>query len=152
MIDAVLLPPDGTETSITDLVANHPDFETPFAALEATGLIETLANEGNFTVLAPIDDAFEKLPRGLLSLLTRFALRILESILLYHTMDGAISSDEIVTQDAISSLLGREIVVEVTDDGMILNGNVKVLTADLQAGTGVIHVIDTVVLPMRLFR
>ncbi|MBN00574.1 MAG: hypothetical protein CMJ77_15775 [Planctomycetaceae bacterium] len=152
VIDAVLLPPDASETSITDLVANNPDFETLFAALEATGLNETLASEGNFTVFAPTDDAFEKLPRGLVSLLTRFAPRILESILLYHTVDGAIPSSEIVTQDSVSSLLGRNIDVEVTEGGVILNGNVKVITTDIQASNGVIHVIDTVLLPIRLFR
>ncbi len=152
VIDAVLLPPQGPAQSIAEIVAGDDNFETLRSALETTGLTDTLAGEGTFTVFAPTDDAFAKLPRYLLPALTRFAPDVLRNILLYHVTDTQLPSQELTQLDAVSTLLGRDVHVSVTGDGVVLNGNVRVSVTDIQATNGVIHVIDAVLLPIRFFR
>ena len=152
VIDAVLLPPTAPDQTIAELVSGNEDFETLLAALEATGLKEALDAEGSFTVFAPTDDAFDKLPRGLLSVLTRFAPDILESILLYHVVDTALPSPELAQLESLDTLLGRKLNVDLTDEGVLPNDKVLVTVTDIQASNGVVHVIDTVLLPSRFHR
>lgn len=147
VIDAVLLPPEGPTQSIAEIVADSEDFETLEVALNATGLTSTLAADGSFTVFAPTDDAFAKLSPFVLNLLVNFLPSVLENILLYHVADTVITSAEIVQLDSITTLNGRDISINVTDTGVVLNNRVNVTVTDIAATNGVIHVIDTVLFP-----
>ena len=144
IIDAVLLPPEGPTQSIAEIVAGSDDFDTLELALNATGLTDTLAGDGTFTVFAPTDEAFDKLPSFALNLLVKYAPRFLEQILLYHVTDTVLSSQEIVQLDSLTMLNGRDLSIRVTETGVVLNNRVKVLVTDIEATNGVIHVIDTV--------
>ena len=109
-------------------------------ALTAAGLIETLKSEGPFTVFAPTDDAFDALGENVPSDLT--------PVLLYHVLGSPVYSDEI-SSGIVNSLNAAdpEIVVEVSDMGVMLNGSAKVVATDIVGTNGVIHVIDAVILP-----
>jgi transforming growth factor-beta-induced protein len=136
-IDAVILPPD-----IVHIAAQNKDFETLVAAVAGANLAETLADpEGSFTVFAPTDMAFEALGANVPSDLT--------PILLYHVLGSPVFSDEI-SSGIIQSLNSDdpEIIVEVSDMGVMLNGSAKVVATDIVGTNGVIHVIDQVILPI----
>ncbi|MFC2113005.1 fasciclin domain-containing protein [Bacteroidota bacterium] len=136
-IDAVILPP-----TIVDIASKNDNFETLVSAVVDAGLAETLSSaDGTFTVFAPTDDAFSALGGNVPSDLT--------PILLYHVLGSPVFSDEI-SSSILSSLNGTdpEIVVEVTDMGVMLNGSAKVIATDIVGTNGVIHVIDQVILPI----
>ena len=136
-IDAVILPP-----TVVDLVVQNGNFETLVAAVVGADLAETLSDEGGtFTVFAPTDAAFAALGESLPSDLT--------PILLYHVLGSPVYSDEI-SSGIISSLneSDPEIVVEVSDMGVMLNGSAQVVATDIVGTNGVIHVIDQVILPI----
>lgn len=121
-------------------------FATLLTAVEAAGLTETLQGEGPFTVFAPTDDAFAMLPEGTIEALLA-DIPSLTDILLYHVVSGAVTSDVVVGLDSAATVQGSEITIEVVDGEVILNGSVKVVTVDIAASNGVIHVIDAVLLP-----
>lgn len=136
-IDAVILPP-----TIVDIAAQNEDFETLVGAVVGADLASTLSDaNGTFTVFAPTDMAFEALEGNLPSDLT--------PILLYHVLRSPVFSDEI-SSGIIQSLNSDdpEIVVEVSDMGVMLNGSAKVVATDIVGTNGVIHVIDQVILPI----
>ena len=136
-IDAVILPP-----TVVDLAVQNGNFETLVAAVVGADLAETLSDEGGtFTVFAPTDAAFAALGESLPSDLT--------PILLYHVLGSPVYSDEI-SSGIISSLneSDPEIVVEVSDMGVMLNGSAQVVATDIVGTNGVIHVIDQVILPI----
>lgn len=136
-IDAVILPP-----SIVDIAAQNEDFETLVSAVVGAGLAGTLSDaSGTFTVFAPTDDAFATLGTDVPSDLT--------PILLYHVLGSPVFSDEI-SSGIVSSLNAAdpEIVVEVSDMGVMLNGSAKVIATDIVGTNGVIHVIDQVIIPI----
>ena len=136
-IDAVILPP-----TVVDLAVQNGNFETLVAAVVGADLAETLSDiDGTFTVFAPTDAAFAALGESLPSDLT--------PILLYHVLGSPVYSDEI-SSGIISSLneTDPEIVVEVSDMGVMLNGSAQVVATDIVGTNGVIHVIDQVILPI----
>lgn len=136
-IDAVILPP-----TVVDLAVQNGSFETLVSAVVGAGLAETLSDaSGTFTVFAPTDEAFGALQGEIPSDLT--------PILLYHVLGSAVYSDEI-SSGIVSSLNASdpEIVVEVSDMGVMLNGSAKVVATDIVGTNGVIHVIDQVILPI----
>jgi transforming growth factor-beta-induced protein len=136
-IDQVILPP-----TVVDIAAKNADFETLVSAVVGAGLDGTLSDaSGTFTVFAPTDAAFEGLGGNLPSDLT--------PILLYHVLGSPVFSDE-VSSGIISSLNATdpEIVVEVNDMGVMLNGSANVIATDIVGTNGVIHVIDQVILPI----
>jgi transforming growth factor-beta-induced protein len=136
-IDAVLLPP-----TIVDIASKNSDFETLVSAVVGANLAETLSDPmGTFTVFAPTDMAFEALGGNLPS--------DLSPILLYHVLGSPVYSDEI-SSSIVNSLNqdNSEIVVEVTDQGVFLNGTAQVVATDIVGTNGVIHVIDQVILPI----
>jgi len=136
-IDAVILPP-----TVVDLAVQNGSFGTLVSAVVGAGLAETLSDpSGTFTVFAPTDDAFAALGENVPSDLT--------PILLYHVLGSPVYSDEI-SSGIISSLneSDPEIVVEVSDMGVMLNGSAKVVATDIVGTNGVIHVIDQVILPI----
>jgi uncharacterized surface protein with fasciclin (FAS1) repeats len=157
VIDAVLLPPSMTEAaaeeemmdakSIAEIAVEDGRFTTLVAALDAAGLVDTLAGEGQFTVFAPVDDAFATLPEGTVESLLEDPQGALTNILLYHVVEGAVPAETVVTLDSATTLQGSDVSITVTDDGVFLNDTVKVIITDVIASNGIIHVIDGVLLP-----
>jgi transforming growth factor-beta-induced protein len=153
VIDGVLLPPammpeaEALQT-IAEIAAADENFSTLVAALEAAGLVEVFAGEGEFTVFAPTNDAFAALPEGTIEALLADPEGDLTNILLYHVVDGAVLAETVVTLDAATTLLGEDVTITVTEDGrVLLNDSVEVIITDIIASNGVIHVIDAVLLP-----
>jgi len=137
--------------SIVDIAVADGRFTTLVAAVQAAGLAETLSGEGPFTVFAPTDDAFAALPAGTLdSLLLPENKQQLADILLYHVVPGKVMAADVTGLDgkmADTALEGRQIGVKVDMGSVYLNENTKVIITDIEASNGVIHVIDTVLLP-----
>jgi transforming growth factor-beta-induced protein len=145
VIDSVILPND---KNIVEVAASNGSFNTLVAAVKAAGLVETLSGKGPFTVLAPTDAAFAKLPAGTLeNLLKPENKKQLVEILTYHVVPGvAAYSDQVVKMTEIPTVLGNTIKVTVKD-GKVMLGNATVAIADVETSNGVIHAIDTVLLP-----
>ncbi len=121
-------------------------FNTLVAAVKAAGLVETLAGPGPFTVFAPTDAAFAKLPRATLNALLANPDQ-LRAILTYHVVPGRVLAADVVGLTSATSVQGEPISIAVRDGKVFLNGNSQVVTTDIPATNGVIHVIDTVILP-----
>ena len=121
-------------------------FKTLLTAATAAGLVETLQGKGPFTVFAPTDAAFAALPAGTLDGLLKDPAA-LKKILLYHVVSGAITADKVVGLTSATSVEGSPIAISVKDGAVYLNGSAKVVTPDVMASNGVIHVIDKVILP-----
>ncbi len=147
VIDTVLLPP-ADMMDIVDTAVADGRFTTLVAAVEAAGLVDTLKSEGPFTVFAPTDDAFAKLPAGTVdSLLLPENLEQLKNILLYHVVSGKVMAADVVTLTSADTALGQSISIKVEDGNVYLNDTVMVIITDIETSNGVIHVIDTVLLP-----
>ncbi|HSL43399.1 MAG TPA: fasciclin domain-containing protein [Anaerolineales bacterium] len=137
--------------TIVEIAAADGRFSTLVAAVEAAGLAETLSGEGPFTVFAPTDDAFAALPDGTLdSLLMPENKQQLTDILLYHVVPGKVMAADVAGLDgqmADTALEGQQIAIKVDMDNVYLNENTQVIITDIEASNGVIHVIDSVLLP-----
>ncbi len=144
VIDTVLLPPE-SQGSIVEIAVADGRFETLAAALGAADLVETLSNEGLFTVFAPTDDAFAKLPEGAVEALLE-DIPALTDILLYHVVSGKVTAEEVIVLEEAETLLGENISIRVEDGNVYINDAMVIIT-DIMADNGVIHVIDTVLLP-----
>lgn len=144
---------------IVKVASSNEDFSTLVAAVSAAGLVETLQGEGPFTVFAPTNDAFAKLPKGTVeSLLEPSAKDKLTKILTYHVVAGKFVAADVVKaikagngSFTIPTVSGGKLVASISGDNVVLkdeNGGMATITAtDVAADNGVIHVIDTVVLP-----
>jgi uncharacterized surface protein with fasciclin (FAS1) repeats len=121
-------------------------FKTLLTAVEAAGLVETLQGTGPFTVFAPTDEAFAALPAGTLDGLLADK-EALKKVLLYHVVQGAVTADQVVGLTSATSVEGSPIAIAVKDGSVYLNDSAKVVTTDVMASNGVIHVIDKVILP-----
>jgi transforming growth factor-beta-induced protein len=144
VIDTVLLPP---MDDIVALASGAGTFETLLAAAKAAGLAETLATGGPFTVLAPTDEAFAKLPAGTVaSLLEPANKEKLAAILKAHVIAGRVFSDQVATLTKADAISGYTLAIRV-EGSSIRIGGAKVVKADLQARNGVVHVIDSVIVP-----
>nr|WP_245410430.1 fasciclin domain-containing protein [Dichotomicrobium thermohalophilum] len=132
---------------IVDTAKEAGSFTTLVKALDAAGLVETLKGEGPFTVFAPTDDAFGKLPEGAVEdLLKPENKDKLTAILTYHVVPGKVMSGDIKGKEMqAESVEGTQLSIDATDDVMV--GDAKVTKADIEASNGVIHVIDTVLMP-----
>ena len=133
--------------SIAEIAVEAGTFNTLVAALEAAGLVDTFAGEGNFTVFAPTDEAFAALPEGTVEALLEDPEGALTSILTYHVVEGTVLAEAVVGLDSATTLQGEEIMIAVVDGGVVLNDAVNVVTTDIKASNGVIHVIDAVLIP-----
>ena len=131
---------------IVDVAAEDGRFNTLVAAVAAADLVNTLKSEGPFTVFAPTDDAFAKLPDGTLDGLLA-DIPTLTNILLYHVVSGKVMASDVVGLSLAEAVAGGNIDIEVRGGSVFLNGNAQVIITDVQASNGVIHVIDTVILP-----
>ena len=137
-----------TEKNIVETAVAAGSFETLAAALEAAGLVETLSGEGPFTVFAPTDEAFAKLPDGTVEeLLKPENKNKLADILTYHVVSGKVMAETAVTLDKATAVNKKDIALAVKDKALTLNDSAKVVTADIECSNGVIHVIDAVILP-----
>ena len=134
--------------TIVDVAAGNPDFSTLVAAITAAGLGETLAGEGPFTVFAPTNAAFAALPAGTLdSLLLPENKDQLTAILTYHVVPGTVMAADLpTTATDVATVNGAMVSVVAAPEGATVNG-AKITAADVAASNGVIHVIDTVLLP-----
>jgi transforming growth factor-beta-induced protein len=152
VIDSVLLPPAdemAAEMDIVDTAVADGRFTTLAAALGAADLVDTLKGEGPFTVFAPTDDAFAKLPAGTVEALLE-DIPQLTDILLYHVVPGQVMAADVVGldgQEAGTALEGQSIGISIVDGKVFLNETVEVIITDIETTNGVIHVIDSVLLP-----
>ncbi len=128
---------------IVDTAVSAGQFNTLVAAVKAAGLVETLKGPGPFTVFAPTDAAFAKLPAGTVEALLKDKAK-LASILTYHVVSGKVMAAD-VKAGQVKSVQGQMLTLK-TDGGVMVN-NAKVVATDVTADNGVIHVIDTVILP-----
>ncbi|MFZ6021269.1 MAG: fasciclin domain-containing protein [Chloroflexota bacterium] len=133
--------------TIVDIAVADGRFTTLVAAVQAAGLVDTLAGEGPFTVFAPTDDAFAKLPAGTLEeLLKPENKQQLTDILLYHVVAGKVMAADVVNLSEAETALGEKVTIKV-EDGKVFVNDAQVIITDIEASNGVIHVIDTVILP-----
>ena len=140
--------PKAASKDIVDTAVAAGSFKTLAAALGAAGLVDTLKGAGPFTVFAPTDEAFAKLPKGTVEdLLKPENKDKLVAILTYHVVSGKVMSKTAVTLDKATALNKQEIALAVVGKALTLNKSAKVVTADIECSNGVIHVIDTVILP-----
>ena len=132
---------------IVDTAIAAGNFKTLVAALKAADLVDTLKGPGPFTVFAPTDDAFAKLPAGTVETLLKLENKAkLRSILTYHVVAGKVMSQDVVKLDSAKTVEGQSIAIKLGDGGVMING-AHVIKADIEADNGVIHVIDAVLLP-----
>ena len=131
---------------IVTVASDAGSFKTLLKAATAAGLVETLKGAGPFTVFAPTDAAFAALPAGTLDALLKDPAK-LKDILLYHVVSGKVTADKVVKLTEASTVEGKPIKITVKDGTVYLNDTVKVVTTDIPASNGVIHVIDAVLLP-----
>ena len=137
---------DGHAMNIVETAAEAGSFSTLLAAAEAAGLVETLSGEGPLTVFAPTDDAFAALPEGTVETLLLPENRDqLVAILTYHVVPGAVMSGDLVDDMTATTVQGGDITIDL-DNGVMVN-DANVVAADIEASNGVIHVIDSVILP-----
>jgi uncharacterized surface protein with fasciclin (FAS1) repeats len=136
-----------SEKDIMDTAVAAGDFKTLAAALEAAGLVDTLKGPGPFTVFAPTDEAFAKLPPGTVEdLLKPENKQKLISILTYHVVAGRVMAKEVVKLHEDKTVNGQDLKVKV-EGGNVMVDDANVIKTDIQCTNGIIHVIDTVLLP-----
>ncbi|MDX1547803.1 MAG: fasciclin domain-containing protein [Rhodothermales bacterium] len=140
-------PAPSTDDTIVEVAASADDFSTLVAAVKAAGLVETLSSEGPFTVFAPTNAAFAALPEGTVEELLKPENKDkLTAILTYHVVPGKVTSGEVVKLDSAPTANGKALDIAVKN-GTVMVNNATVTTVDIPASNGVIHVIDTVLLP-----
>lgn len=130
--------------TIVDIAVGNEDFSTLVALVQAAGLAETLSGEGPFTVFAPTNDAFAAIPDFVVEYLLANT-DVLAQVLTYHVVAGKVTSMDVVAGDVVT--VNGDSIRVTTDMGVMLDGLATVIAADIEASNGVIHVIDTVILP-----
>jgi uncharacterized surface protein with fasciclin (FAS1) repeats len=135
----------GSNRDIVETAVAAGSFTTLAKALEAAGLVDTLKGAGPFTVFAPTDEAFAKLPAGTLEALLKDKAK-LKSILLYHVVAGKVMAKDVVGLKSAKSVQGSGIKVTAAN-GKVRVNNANVIKTDVAASNGIIHVIDTVIMP-----
>lgn len=135
------------KTDIVDVAVENGSFTTLVAAVKAAGLVETLKGDGPFTVFAPTDDAFAKLPAGTVEMLLKPENKDkLVAILTYHVVPGKVMAADVVKLDKATTVQGQDVMIKAYG-GKVMVDNATVVATDVQASNGVIHVIDTVIMP-----
>lgn len=136
---------DHGKKDIVDTAKDAGSFTTLITALEAAGLVDTLKGEGPFTVFAPTDEAFAAVPEDQLNALLADTEQ-LTAVLTYHVVAGKVMAADVVELDSATTVQGSDVDITVSDDGVQVDG-ANVVTTDIEASNGVIHVIDAVILP-----
>jgi uncharacterized surface protein with fasciclin (FAS1) repeats len=135
------------DKTIVEVAAASDDFETLVTAVKAAGLVETLSGKGPFTVFAPTDDAFGKLPEGTVAELIKPENKgKLTSILTYHVVAGKVKAADVANLKNAETVQGQKVRIRVKD-GKVMVNKAKVVKTDIACKNGVIHVIDAVILP-----
>ncbi len=138
---------DTGSKDIVDTAVAAGQFTTLAKALQAAGLVDTLKGKGPFTVFAPTDDAFAKLPSGALDdLLKPENKEKLKAVLLYHVVAGKVPAAKVMKMKSAKTVNGQEVTIS-TSGGKVMVNDATVVKADVMASNGVIHVIDTVLMP-----
>lgn len=132
------------QQDIVDIASSNGSFTTLVAAIEAAGLVDTLKGDGPFTVFAPTDAAFAKLPAGTLEALLQDKAK-LTAILTYHVVPGKLMAADVVKEKSATTAQGGSLAID-TSNGVTVGG-AQVVQTDIAASNGVIHVIDTVLVP-----
>ena len=135
----------GMKKDIVDTAVAAGDFNTLVTAVKAAGLVETLKGEGPFTVFAPTDAAFAKVPTDTLNALLADKAA-LANVLTYHVVAGKVMAADVVKLSSAETVQGQAVSIEVKDGKVYVNG-AQVVTTDIKASNGVVHVIDAVILP-----
>jgi len=130
---------------IVDVAIANGSFTTLVTAVKAAGLVDTLKGEGPFTVFAPTDAAFAKVPTAALNALLADKAA-LAGVLTYHVVAGKVMASDVVTLTQATTVQGQNVMIEVRD-GKVYIDNAQVVMTDVAASNGVIHVIDTVIMP-----
>jgi transforming growth factor-beta-induced protein len=158
MIDSVILPGTNSmaadtkmvkKNTLVDVALGNPQFSTLVTALKAAGLVDVLNGPGPFTVFAPTNEAFDKLPPALLKSILSSPEK-LKALLTYHVVAGKVPASEVVKLNGQSAatVQGGMVRIKVTPNGAVsLNSRAKVIAVDVMADNGIIHVIDRVLLP-----
>jgi uncharacterized surface protein with fasciclin (FAS1) repeats len=147
---ATSAPATAQSRDIVDTAVAAGSFKTLARALEAAGLVGTLKGAGPFTVFAPTDEAFAKLPAGTLDALLEPANRQkLQRVLTYHVVPGRVMAADVIKLESAKAVSGDTIAVKANSGGVTVD-NAHVTKTDIGASNGVIHVIDTVILPKGL--
>jgi uncharacterized surface protein with fasciclin (FAS1) repeats len=133
------------EKDIVDTAVAAGSFKTLVAAVQAAGLVDTLKGAGPFTVFAPTDEAFAKLPAGTVDALLKDPAK-LKDILLYHVVSGKVMAADVVKMTTAKTVEGKNVRIKVDGSTVMIN-NATVVKADIACTNGVIHVIDTVIMP-----
>lgn len=137
----------GFEKNIVDTAVEAGKFKTLAAALGAAGLVDAVKGPGPFTVFAPSDEAFAKLPKGTVETLLKPENKDkLKAILLFHVVEGRVYSEDALAAKSAATLQGSKVEITVKDGAAYVNG-AKILATDVDASNGVIHIIDSVILP-----
>ncbi|HHF0481085.1 fasciclin domain-containing protein [Vibrio diabolicus] len=135
------------KTDIVDVATENGSFNTLVAAVKAADLVDTLKGEGPFTVFAPTDDAFAKLPDGTIDMLLMPENKDkLVSILTYHVVPGKVMAADVVKLDKATTVQGQDVMIKTMGDKVMVN-DANVMATDVKAKNGIIHVIDTVIMP-----
>jgi uncharacterized surface protein with fasciclin (FAS1) repeats len=144
VIDSVILPAD---KDIIDTAVANDAFSTLVAAVKAAGLVETLQGEGPFTLFAPTNEAFAKLPEGTVANLLKPENKDkLVGILAYHVVPAKVMASDVVKLTDAKTVNGKSVAIQVSDGQVMIDG-AHVLVTDIETSNGVIHVIDTVIIP-----
>jgi len=141
-----MTPETAMTKDIIETAASAGTFNTLARALTAAGLVETLKGPGPFTVLAPTDEAFAKIPAKDLDALLADKNK-LAAVLKYHVISGNVPSSQVTTMSEAETLEGSKATIKVVDGKVVINGTSTVTGADVKASNGVIHVINTVLMP-----
>lgn len=137
-----------TTQTIAGIAAGNPDFSTLVTALKAADLVGTLDGAGPFTVFAPTNEAFAKLPAGTVeNLLKPENKALLTAVLTYHVVAGSVMAADVVKLSEAKTVQGSAVAIAVADGQVRLNDAATVTATDIKASNGVIHVIDAVILP-----
>ena len=137
------------EEDIVDVAVANGSFNTFVAAVKAAGLVDTLKGKGPFTVFAPTDEAFAKLPDGTVDILLMPENKDkLVAILTYHVVPGKVMAADVVKMNKTTTVQGQDVMIKTMGDKvMVNNATATVIATDVNAKNGVIHVIDTVIMP-----
>lgn len=132
---------------LVDTAVSAGSFNTLVAAVKAAGLVETLKGDGPFTVFAPTDEAFAKLPAGTVeNLLKPENKDKLAAVLTYHVVAGNVTAEQVVGLDSAKTVSGGKLAIDANDNGVKI-GEANVVKTDIKTSNGIIHVIDTVLIP-----
>lgn len=132
------------ERNIVETAMDAGSFKTLLTAAQSAGLVETLSGKGPFTVFAPSDEAFAKLPQGTVESLLKDKAK-LTAILTYHVVSGKMKAEDVVKQKSLKTVQGKELSIDLTKGVKV--GTANVVKTDIDASNGVIHVIDSVLIP-----